>query len=343
MNGVLTFGANLGTETTPYTFANAISATTTTAKVPAIVNVNGIITLTGNFTSTTVGALQINVTDTLVTTGVSTSDVYMTVTGSFEATTATAYGKLTVTGSAIVTGTATITASALIAGTAGTTLNENINAVEITGVVIAAGGYAIVYGTADEVTLPTSMIYTTLYLNGTVIYSTQYANSGNTTVKTDLTAPVITGIQFNGWYTAPVDGSIVNSNNAPVIGVSTTAIYSHTSTLTYTITLSYQEGVTYVLDGVNVGSSYSGYVAYGEHTLTAQAASGYKGTVTITMTGATLSSGKFTATEDVSATSTGVSEDVVSGGWTITDILLVIMVIIIAVIAVVVILKLMRS
>ncbi|MCB5279490.1 MAG: hypothetical protein LHW59_08225 [Candidatus Cloacimonetes bacterium] len=354
LNGILTISSSVGTSTTPVALVFVITSTEGTAASPAILNIAGII----SDSACTIGSngfyMTINVTGEIASsfsmfpTGTN-NKITMNVTGEFNYGAAEYLYNLNVTGTGIVESVSSnvlkITGKAVI-GTPAKTSAVKTDAVAVEFVMVD-GSSAMVYGSpaTGKVVISSEtadhLYMAILNVNSTTVYGTAYmaaATAGNVAVA----VPEITGTTFMGWYTNPsfIANVYVSSVPASLVGES---YYMKLTELTYNLILTYNVGVTYVLDGANVGSSYNGYISYGEHTLTAQAASGYKGTVTITMTGATLSSGKFTATQDVSATSTGVSEDVVSGGWTITDILLVIMVIIIAVIAVVVILKLMRS
>ncbi len=354
LNGVLTISSSVGTSTAPVALVFVITSTEGTAASPAILNIAGII----SDSACTIGSngfyMTVNVTGEIASstsmfpTGVN-NKVTMNVTGKFNYGAAEYLYNLNVTGTGIVESVSSsvlkITGKAVI-GTPAKTSAVKTDAVAVEFVMVD-GSSAIVYGSpaTGKVVISSEtaghLFMAIMNMDSTTVYGTAYmaaATAGNVTVA----VPEITGTTFMGWYTNPsfIGNVYVSSVPASAVGES---YYMKLTELTYNLVLTYNVGVTYVLDGANVGSSYNGYISYGEHTLTAQAASGYKGTVKITMTGATLSDGKFTATQDVSVTSTGVSHDDVSGGWTISDILLVVLVIIIAIIAVVVIFKLMRS
>jgi hypothetical protein len=221
-----------------------------------------------------------------------------------------------------------------VIGDAPTTIATYTNASDVSIVVYE---YAIVYGTAADVDIDAdySALLYTVGANANYIYATEYAND----IEEYLVLDTITGVSgysFLGWYYDASGTSVVSGAKFG----SVTSVYGLFNAVTYTLTLTYAQGVDWVLDGVVVSGTVQ--VTSGTHTLTAVAQSGYQGTAKITASGnATYSGTTLTVTGAASVSATGITEK--NDNNSIIDILLIIIVIVIVILAIVVVLRMLRS
>ena len=230
-------------------------------------------------------------------------------------------------------------------GTAPANVPYTNNAAVTGTIILDSGAYAIVYGNCTGFTVSNlngTMAETLLYISNDVtddtnkLYATEYGLSGTSLV---LHNPKLTGISFIGWYAE--DGTFIGTSSSHIIG-EYTALYGHTSDLAYKITLSYNAGITWVIDDSQVYTSGDAIVGYGEHSITVQITKGYSGTPDLTIDGAKVELGEeFLVNADCVAVVTGINQNEAPSGFSLslTEILLIVLVIIMIVMVIFILIK----
>jgi len=301
-----------------------------------------------NYNSTLIGTLAILIGGEATNTATITADVgEIIVAGTFTDSGVLSIKNLTVTGKFVTTGAVTIiTTGSFSIGVAPASVPCINNAI-ITGAITLNGdAYAIVYGNCAGFTLSNlnggTMMETLLYISNDVtddineLYATEYGVYGTSLV---LHNPKLTGISFIGWYAE--DGTFVGTSSSHTIE-EYTALYGHTSDLAYKITLSYNAGITWVVDDSQVYTSGDAIVGYGEHSITVQIAKGYSGTPILTIDGTEVELGEeFLVNADCVAVVTGITENDAPSGFSLslTEILLIVLVIIMIIMAIFIVIK----
>jgi len=300
-----------------------------------------------NYNSTVIGTLAILAGGEATNTAILTADAgEITVAGTFTDSGVISVKSLTVTGEFVTTGTVTIvTTGSFNVGAAPASVPYTNNATITGAITLDSGAYAIVYGNCVGFTLSNlngTMVETLLYISNDVtddtneLYATEYGVSGTSLV---LHNPKLTGISFIGWYAE--DGTFVGTSSSHMIG-EYTALYGHTSDLAYKITLSYNAGITWVVDDSQVYTSGDAVVGYGEHSITVQITKGYSGTPVLTIDGTEVELGEeFLVDADCVAVVTGITENDAPSGFSLslTEVLLIVLVIIMVIMAIAIVIK----
>ncbi len=253
---------------------------------------------------------------------------------------------LTVTGKLVTTGTVVIvTTGSFNMGVAPASVPYTNNAVVTGKITLEGSAYAIVYGNCAGFTVSNlngTMVKTLLYLSNDVndsankLYATEYGADDTPLV---LHIPKLIGISFIGWYTE--DGTYIGISSSHHIG-EYIALYGHTSDLAYKITLSYNAGITWVIDGSQAYTGGDAVVGYGEHFITVQITKGYSGTPVLTIDGIEVELGEeFLVDADCVAVVTGIVQNEEPSGFSIglVEILLIVMVVIMIILAIVIVIK----
>jgi len=300
-----------------------------------------------NYNSTVIGTLAILTGGEATNTATLTANAgEITVAGTFTDSGVLNVKSLTVTGKFVTTGIVTIvTTGSFNVGAAPASVPYTNNATITGAITLDSGAYAIVYGNCVGFTLSNlngTMVETLLYISNDVtddtneLYATEYGVSGTSLV---LHNPKLTGISFLGWYAE--DGTFIGTSSSHAIG-EYDALYGHTSDLAYKISLSYNAGITWVVDGSQVYTSGDAVVGYGEHSITVQIAKGYSGTPILSIDGTEVELGEeFLVNADCVAIVTGIVQNEELGGFSLglTEILLIVIVVIMIILAIVIIIK----
>jgi hypothetical protein len=236
-----------------------------------------------------------------------------------------------------------------------TLLSKLANSVTVTGeITLGPDARATVYG---DSTFSTSNIagadtLTTLFKVGNgkyggKTYATQYANDGTTVPIKYLYAEELKDFRLLGWYE---DQTFIDPlhPNAPA-NIADATYYGNFTPKQYEVTLNYDEGVEWTLNGVGQSTSVKTLINYGDSIrVKAFVLPGFTGTPALTANGFTYtadSAYEVTGTVDfkVTGVSTAAADTAVDNSLTLIEILLIIIVIIIAIIMIVVAIKLLRS
>ena len=163
--------------------------------------------------------------------------------------------------------------------------------------------------------------------------------------------------EIQQWYT---DAELTDKATADAKVGDPSALYFKANAAEVRVDISVGEGISLYIDGIKQSGSYN-ILKVGTHTVTATVNPGFKGDVTITFNGQTISGGEFTITPEMASATyddaivvsasgniTTDSTVVIDGGSSgdgmgLTDYLLIILVILIVVMAIMVAMRLMRS
>ncbi|MDR0887637.1 MAG: hypothetical protein LBM39_00420 [Candidatus Methanoplasma sp.] len=266
--------------------------------------------------------------------------------------------KLTLTGSAVFTvntGSFVGIFKILTIGAPPTLLSDLTNNVDVDGVItLDPAAYALVYG---ESTFSDSNISgtpeVTVFLVGNTAkyigktYATEYTAAGATVIVVPPATVQLKDFTLVGWFIDSQLSVPYVTYPGSDIGVYP-VLYGNFTPKQYEVTLSYNEGVEWTVNGIGYGTSKLLLINYGDSIrVDAKALPGYTGTPTYTVNGSSYTAGAaYTVTGDAAFVVSGIStaeapaED---NSLTLIEILLIIIVIIIGIIMIVVAIKLLRS
>jgi len=347
--GVITFGTafDVGTDGA---VSDGIALGSGTETNPSIVNVNGNVkyggTVTGsgyatfNVAGTFTFAAEVdvrgligtaNVTGTLTAKGVTFAVAYMNVTGNGVVASADG-GKILVV-------------KEFVSGTPSDDISVDVNKTKA-DIVLDNKGKAMIYGSYDGKDISvgsydgkTALYKTVFYVDKNVVYKTQigYIND-----DLDLTIPVFASYDFIGWYDAAVNGTKLT---AAVIDKNT-YVYGYTQVKTTSVTLSMVQNGTYVINGIEYGTSGNVELPFSSsYGIQVIPANGYQlsSDFQILVNGKAIAAGYVPQSGDVISFSGTIDKKVVNEGIDLVTILLVIITMVIVIMAIIIAMKLMRS
>lgn len=259
-------------------------------------------------------------------------------------------------GAVVIATNAGFTAFYIVIGEEPELSTEITNDATVTGkLTIAADGSILVFGTPAGFSVTknvTNTVDKTDFMIGKeLLYATQYAIDADPTGVElfYLQASKLKDLELVGWYTDPTFVEPLFPSSMPDVA-DFKAVYGYFKPRMYSVTLEYEPGVEWTIDGEGMGTSAKVKIAYGtEIKVNAKVLQGYEGTPVILKDGSSYTAGSaYKVTGDVSFSIKEGSVDVAEekkddGGLTLIEILLIIIIIIIAIIALVVAIKLLRS
>ncbi|MDR3075063.1 MAG: hypothetical protein LBU30_03360 [Candidatus Methanoplasma sp.] len=217
------------------------------------------------------------------------------------------------------------------------------------------GDFPVGTGASAKIKTTTGDLVKTAYnIEGTV-YVTLYTSviGGSTTEKLPvLFEDQLKDIKILGWNNERLlRGDNLVDNTTDIGAAGWENVYADWEWKMYDITLSYLQGMTWIVDGVNLSGGGVVKAHYGQEIVVTTAVQpGFEGTPVLKANGNTYTAGTaFEVKENTVFTATGVQQasggsgDDGKGGLTLIEILLIVIVVIIAVIAIIVAIRLMRS
>jgi len=356
--GVITFGSAFDVGTDGAVSDNTALGSSTESN-PSIVNVNGNVKYDGTVTGSAYATFNVAVTFTFAATvDVGGIEGTANVTGTLTAkgvTFAVAY--MNVTGNGVVASAndgKIVVVEAFVSGTPSKDIAANVNntkaQISLDYSEDNSGGVAIIYGSYDSKNIVVGntgdeVLYKTVfYVDKNVVYKTQigYANK-----NLDLTIPVFASYDFIGWYDAAVDGMKFDwqdNNDLKVAGYA--AVYGYTQIKTVTVTLNMVQNGTYVINGIEYGTSGNVELPFSSsYGIQVIPANGYQlsSDFQILVNGKAITAGYVPQSGDVISFSGTIDKKVVDEGIDLVTILLIVITIVIVIMAIVIAMKLMRS
>ncbi|MCL2032722.1 MAG: hypothetical protein FWG96_05590 [Methanomassiliicoccaceae archaeon] len=260
-------------------------------------------------------------------------------------------GEVSVSGEVTLDGTLTATTK-LVIGAVPTLSPMNADytntAVINDAITLGTSAYACVYGTYNITgkLSVTGTLVKTEYIVEDMLYATLYGHTASPANLVMIDDDLLDIIFLNWWENREFragDWNVLTGSATAIGGFA--KVYAEYKWRTYEVTFSFQRGMEWVVNGVNIGSSGKDTYNYGTKlTVTADVVPGYEGTPVLRVDGASFTN-PYTVTKNATFTAAGVAQEksVVDNSLTLIEILLIIIVIIIAVIAIIVAVRLLRS
>jgi hypothetical protein len=362
--GIITLGSEF--DTGDYSVAFDIDIGTSTSKIPAVINIDGVVDYSGKITSVSnpdKSYLTLNVTGTLNTVedaGVDADGIYAVanITGTLYSEVHFGVCEMYVTGTGSVSfdednGAYVFVNDKLVSGTAATDVESVTNNTTVKAV-INSGIYAVVYGdyTADNISIykdggnnsiecSSTVYYVLDKYSATYVFKTLF---GADAVNLDLTEPEFESYTFDRWYDNVTGGNDVALEATATIG-DHTAVYGYTTIKTFTVSFSYNsDNGAWIVDGNRLGTSGTLTLEIGSHSVSYVANDGYElKDYAIYVNGEAMTDDYEPQNGDVIKFTGTVEQKSTSGGMDLITILLIIITIVIVIMAIIIALKLMRS
>ena len=256
-------------------------------------------------------------------------------------------GTLTISNAVFIVG------KSIVIGVQPTVSTDNVNRATISGVItLGDNALATVYGNVDlsKNFDSDNGVVSVVYKIGLPTYVTLYCDNNSGIAIPMLYEDDLLDITISDWNTdRNMRGDSLFENQGTLIGEpGWEIVYADYSAKMYTVTVSYLQGLTWIVNGT-VPSDGTVQIAYGASvTVTTAVQPGFAGTPNLTVNGAPYTAGQsYKVVGNTIFAATGVdiagAPATTSSGLTLIEYLLIIIVIIIAIIAIIIAIRLLRS